>query len=228
MSERSGRERAVMLAEMAPHPSVTVGLLADEDGLLAGDPPVTYLDGTEAPAYALTNGKRGIGIGTKRNCTQPDGDRGTVILVTDRRTLCLVGSAEGDQSIEVEHDTLADVQYHTGLIANRLVVETPRKCVHCWVDRTVDEEMLDAVTAYVEDRLPETPISETAAEQRQYKSTYRGKPITPPEQQAAGDGGSAEASDEDGTAEGAASTDDEDDDRTVTYRGKEVDPSYLR
>jgi hypothetical protein len=221
MSKRSGRERAVMLAEMAPHPSVTVGLLADEGGRLAGDPPVTYLDGTEAPAYALTNGKRGIGVGTKRNCTQPDGDRGTVILVTDRRTLCLVGSAEGDESIEIEHDTLADVQYHTGLIANRLVVETPRKRVHCWINRTVDEEMLEAVTAYVEDRLPETPISETAAEQRQYKSTYRGKPIPPPEQQAADEDGGT-AADGDGTAA------EDDDQPTVTYRGKEVDPSYLR
>jgi hypothetical protein len=134
MTEGSALDRAMTLAEMAPHPSVTVGVLAGReerfpDGRLH-DPPVTHLDGTEAPAYVLTNEKRGVGLGTKRNTTKPAGDRGTAVVVTDRRTLCLVGGESEDTAIEVPHESVVAASYHTGLLATRFVLRTPRKQYH--------------------------------------------------------------------------------------------------
>jgi hypothetical protein len=145
-------EQAEFVAQMAPHPSVTRAVLADEESRLAGQPPVTYLDDAEAPAYVLTNGKRGVALGTKRNQTTPDKGRGTVILVTGRRTVCLVGTAPDDEVGEVPHTDVAAVEYHTGLLAKRLELRTPQRSIHCWVGRNTESSLLEEVATYVEDR----------------------------------------------------------------------------
>ncbi len=53
-------KRAETVAEMAPSDSVTVGVLAGYKSRSRvtplNNPPLTYLDGAEAPAYLLTNG----------------------------------------------------------------------------------------------------------------------------------------------------------------------------
>lgn len=111
MTSQSELNRAMTLAEMAPHSSVTVGVLACResefpDGRLA-EPPVAHLEETEAPAFALTNSKRGVGLGTKRNTTTPADGRGSVVLVTGRRTLCLVGGETDDSVFSVPHSAVA-------------------------------------------------------------------------------------------------------------------------
>ncbi|WP_436929154.1 hypothetical protein [Halosimplex halobium] len=228
MTDGSALDRAMTLAEMAPHPSVTVGVLAGrEESFPEGrlhDPPVTHLDGTEAPAYVLTNGKRGIGLGTKRNTTKPAGDRGTVVVVTDRRTLCLVGGEREDTAIEVPHDSVVAASYHTGLFAARFVLRTPRKQYHCWAKRSTDESLLAAAAEYVEDRTADSP-AEIETDDGANQLTYRGQPISrenhpgvpdePPS-----DSGTTEGDGPDGGDDGQPGGDG---DSRVQYRGKPVD-----
>lgn len=228
MTEQSVLDRAMMLADMAPHESVTIGVLAGREGVfpdsrLAEEPPVTYLENTEAPAYVLTNEKRGIGLGTKRNRTKPDDDRGTVVMVTGRRTVCLVGQDDGDAVFSIPHETLSAVNYNSGLLAKRLVLESPRARYHLWVDRGTDAAVLDQAAAYVEERLPETPAAAETNDDSASTVTYRGKPIrqessSPP---ARVDNGATAA------ADGGETSEADQNERTITYRGKEVDPSYL-
>jgi len=181
MGDQSDLDRAMTLSEMAPDSSVTFGVLAGRDERFAGtrlhEPPVSYLEDTEAPAYVLTNEKRGIGVGTKRNTTTPASDRGTVVMVTGRRTLCLIGGESDDEVIEVPHETLAEVTFHTGWLSHRLALKTPRKHYHCWVSRDADEELLERVTAYVRDRMPEAPY-ESEPEAKEAEFMYRGQPVT--------------------------------------------------
>ncbi|WP_232342959.1 PH domain-containing protein [Halosimplex litoreum] len=234
MTEGSALDRAMTLAEMAPHPSVTVGVLAGrEEAFPEGRlhrPPVTRLDGTEAPAYVLTNAKRGIGLGTKRNTTKPAGDRGTAVVVTDRRTLCLVGGDEEDSVVEVPHDSVVAASYHTGLLANRFVLRTPRKQYHCWAKRSTSESLLAAAAEYVEERTSESP-EEIEIDDGANQLTYRGQPISreahpgvpdepPSDSGSAGGDGPDEAGVESDTARGADGSDSE-----IQYRGKPVDRS---
>lgn len=182
MTDRSVMDRAMTLAEMAPHTSVTVGALAGLEGTFPDsrlhEPPLTYLEDTEAPAYVLTNAKRGIGLGTKRNTTKPAGDRGTIVLVTGRRTLCLVGREDEDEQVEVPHDAVADVSCHTGWLASRFVLRTPRKQYHCWVGRDTEAATLDQAAEYVRERTSDSP-SEITVDDGASQLTYRGQPITP-------------------------------------------------
>jgi len=182
MTDQRVLDRAMTLAEMAPHRSVTVGVLADQEGVFPDgrlhDPPVTYLENTEAPAYALTNRKRGVGLGTKRNTTTPADDRGTVVLVTGRRTLCLVGQATDDELIEIPHESVAEVSTHRGLLAHRFVLRTPRRGYHCWVPRGTERSLLESAAEFVRDRVGETP-EEMTVDDGANRLTYRGQPVSP-------------------------------------------------
>lgn len=154
--------RANLIAQMAPDDSVTTDILADDerqfaDGRLADEPPIDYLDESESPAYILTNSKKGIGLGTKGNTTAPDSDRGTVVMITGRRIICLVGQDDGDQTYSIPHDAIAWVSYHTGFFSNRLELRTPAKGYHCWADRSTSEELLSDITDYIDDRRSEDP-----------------------------------------------------------------------
>jgi hypothetical protein len=170
------------LAEMAPHRSVTVGVLAGQEGVFPDarlhEPPVTYLEDTEAPAYALTNTRRGIGLGTKRNTTAPADGRGTVVLVTGRRTLCLVGQERDDEVIEIPHESVAAVSVHRGLLAHRFELRTPRRGYHCWVPRGTERSLLATAAEFVRDRVGETP-EEMETDDGANRLTYRGQPVSP-------------------------------------------------
>lgn len=208
MNEQQITDRALTLAEMAPHESVTVDVLAGREGRFStvtplNEPPVTYLEGTEAPAYVLTNGKRGIGLGTKRNTVSPSGDRRTVILVTGRRTLCLVGQSSGDEVVEIPHETVASVSYKTGFRANRIAMRTPQKIYHCWIHRKVETSLLEAATSFVEDHQSDSPESIDGDDDAN-RVMYRGRPVKQDVFEDSSDG---------------------DSDQTVTYRGQPVDDS---
>jgi len=170
------------LAEMAPSRSVRFEILAGrEESYPRGrlhQPPVTYLEDTEAPAYVLTNEKRGIGVGTKRNTTAPSDERSSVILVTGRRILCLVGQTGSDEVIEIPHDEIAEVSYHTGFLGHRLAVKTPRKQYHCWVSRKTDESILGRATEYVRERMPEAPYESEPDSEEEATFSYRGQPVS--------------------------------------------------
>jgi len=208
MNEQQIVDRATTLAEMAPHESVTTAVLAGNEGRFSTvtplhEAPVTYLESAEAPAYVLTNGKRGIGRGTKRNTVTPASDRRTIILVTGRRTLCLIGRESSDEVIEIPHESVAGAAYKTGFRANRLALRTPRKIYHCWVHRKVEESLLDATTAFIEDRQSDTP-EEIDGDDDANRVMYRGQPVKKQQSEA---------------------TDDSETSQTVMYRGQPVDNS---
>jgi hypothetical protein len=216
---RSELDRAMTLAEMAPHQSVTVGVLAGQEGgfpeARTHEPPVRSLEGTEAPAYVLTNEQRGIGLGTKRNTTTPADGRGSVCLVTDRRTLCLVGGDDEDEVIEVPHEAVASVEYHTSLLRKRFVLRTPRKQYHYWVPRSTATGLLEQAATYVRERTSEDPDElddGVAANQL----TYRGQPVSPENHP-----GVSTTPSEDGSTESEQSSDD----GGVQYRGQPIDRS---
>jgi hypothetical protein len=218
MTDRRVVDRAFTLAEMAPHRSVTMDLLAGREGRFSespplNEPPITYLEQTEAPAYILTNRKRGLGLGTKRNTVSPDGEYHTLVLVTGRRTLCLVGQDSGDEVIEVPHDTVVATEYKTGFRANRLVLRTPRKEYHCWVHRKTDATLLDQATSFIEARQQDTPRTNDGDDGAN-RVMYRGNPV------ATAASADSDATDDDESTDGAA-----DEESTVMYRGNPVDKS---
>lgn len=147
---------------MASSDSVTTDILADEerqfsDGRLSGEPPLAYLDESESPAFVLTNGKKGLGLGAKRNTTSPDSDRGSIFLLTGERTICLIGQDDGDETYSIPHESIAWVSYHTSFFSNRLELRTPSKAYHCWADRTTGESLLADVVSFIEERQPPDP-----------------------------------------------------------------------
>ncbi|KOX94524.1 hypothetical protein [Haloarcula rubripromontorii] len=176
-------KRAETVAEMAPGDSVTAGVLAGYKSRFSespplNSPPLTYLDGAEAPAYLLTNGKRGIGRGTKRKTDSPVGDRRTVILVTGRRTLCLIGKDEDDAVIEIPHEAVADVTTKSGFRAHRLALRTPRKMYHCWVHRKTDKATLNAAAEFIETHQQDSPDA-IDGDDTANRVMYRGRPVAP-------------------------------------------------
>jgi len=180
MSNHSTTTRANLLAQMASDSSVTTDVLADEErqfeeSRLVGPPPITHLEESEAPAYVLTNAKRGIGLGSKRNTTSPDSNRGTVCLVTGRRTLCLVGTRPDDEIIEVPHESVAAVSSHTGWRANRLEIRTPRKMYHIWVDRHADETVA-AAAKFIDEHRQNEP-EEITGQDGASRVMWRGQPV---------------------------------------------------
>lgn len=180
MNGQSPITRANLLAQMASNRTVTTDVLADEErqfteSRLAGPPPVERLERSEAPAFVFTNAKRGIGLGSKRSTTEPDSDRGTVTIITGRRILCLVGTEPDDEVIEIPIESVASATAHTGLLANRLEIRTPRKAYHIWADRNTNDPIEDAA-AFIEDRMFAEP-KELQRRDGASRITYRGRSI---------------------------------------------------
>lgn len=217
MTDSAVEERAFVLAEMSSDDSVTMSVLAGREGRFAAseplnDPPVASLEETEAPVFVLTNGKRGIGRGVKSHTVAPDEDFRTVVLVTGRRTICLVGQADGDTVFSIPHESVAAVRYSTGFRKHRLVLQTPESAYHCWVHRKTEEGVLDRATEFIRGQKVEEP--EPVDDEAVSRVMYRGRPVT----QDAGDGADGSG---DGSAESTSGESDEE--FTVTYRGQPVD-----
>lgn len=174
--------RANLIAQMVSDDSVTTDILADEerqfaDGRLADEPPMAYLDESESPAYVLTNEKKGVGLGTKGNTVTPDSERGSVIMITGRRTICLVGQESGDETYSIPHDAIAWVSYHTGFFSNRLELRTPAKGYHCWAERATSENRLEEIVSYIDDRRPDDPTP-IAGDSEASVYSWRGDTVT--------------------------------------------------
>lgn len=180
MTDGGVADEAFTIAEMASDDSVTMAVLAGRESRFSKtaplhEPPVSYLDGAEAPAYVLTNAKRGIGLGSKGNTVEPEGDHRTVVLVTGRRTLCLIGQQDGDEVIEIPHESVAATRYSRGLRKHRLVLRTPQSAYHCWVHRKTDIDLLERVTEFIGDHQQEDP--ETVSDENAGRVMWRGRPV---------------------------------------------------
>jgi len=181
MTDQRCTDRALTLAEIAPNDSVTISTLSGEEGRFTttaplNEPPVSYLEPAESPAYILASTKRGIGLGSKRNTVSPAGDFEALVLVTGRRTLCLVGQDATDRVIEIPHETIASASYKTGFRAHRLALQTPRNIYHCWVNRKTDTDLLAEAAAFIEDRQQESP-EELEGDDNASRVMYRGRPV---------------------------------------------------
>jgi len=223
MTERRYVDRATTLAEIAPDSSVTISTLAGEDGRFSAtpplnEPPVSYLEDTEAPAFILANTKRGIGLGSKRNTVTPASDREALVIVTGRRTLCLVGKQSTDEVIEVPHESVAAAEVHTGFRAHRLAVRTPRNIYHCWLNRRTETDRIEAAAAYIEDRQPETP-EEIESDDKASQVMYRGQPVNPETHP----GVSPDTPETVADGGDDAVSEDDTDEPTVMYRGQPID-----
>lgn len=145
--------RARDLAAAAVHDSVTVtGLLSTvaDGGHLHDAPPLAHLEPGERPEFLFRNGVKGVGTGWRVGSTRPDPDAGTVVLVTDRRVVGVVGRERGDVVFAVPHADATAATSRTQLLKARLTVETADERYHFWVDRRVSRDALDAAAEYVE------------------------------------------------------------------------------
>lgn len=104
----------------------TGGLLSS--GYLADEPAASYLEVGERPVYVLTHENRGVEIDRETGRTEltPGSGYRTIVLVTDRRLLALVGDSDGesggDRSITVPLLDVESAERGTGRRVNALVV----------------------------------------------------------------------------------------------------------
>lgn len=105
------RDRVRRLAADATDEHVTESLLANDDDF-THHPPITYLDEDEQPEYALLGGRVWIGEDLTYRADEVPSKR-TVVLVTDKRILLIVGKRLKDSlwQIPFEGLTFANIKY---------------------------------------------------------------------------------------------------------------------
>jgi len=93
-------------------------------GYLAEQPAMAAVEDGEAVQFVVTNRKRGITIATDstRHVT-PDRNYRTVVVVTDRRVVALVGTETGDRQFTTELTSIADVTTTSGRRTGRLTID---------------------------------------------------------------------------------------------------------
>ena len=92
-------------------------------GYLADGPAIDAVADDETVQYVLTNRKQGIAI--QRDTTRhviPDSRYETVVVVTDRRVIALVGKVGGDQQFSLDISALTDVVATTDRRTGRLIL----------------------------------------------------------------------------------------------------------
>lgn len=148
------RERARALVERATHGSVTEEILLGEGQFsnsfyLYDRPAIDHLDDGELVHFAFYNEMKGIGVGGKRDTRTPDEGGVTVILLTDRRVLAVIGRREADERLAVPYDVVTGADYSTGIMKSRIAVETRDTTYHLWIDSGYDEAALEAAADFV-------------------------------------------------------------------------------
>lgn len=133
-------------------------------GYLADEPAKALVEDDETMQHALTNRKRGVRVesASESSHVKPDGSHRTVVVVTDRRLLVLVGRAEGDEQTSIDLSAVADVEATTGRRTGQLTVE--RADGTTWEIPT-GTDGLDAVAAY---------LGEAAAAWREVEASLAG------------------------------------------------------
>lgn len=143
-------------------------------GYLAERPAISLIDDGETIQYVLTNRRRGVRV-TAADSTyniKPDGRHRTVVVITDRRLLVLVGREDGDERSDIDLGDIVGVETSTGRRNGRLTVESTDET---WAIPT-DTDGLDDVVSYLRDAasawravedLLETVESELATAARQ-------------------------------------------------------------
>lgn len=154
------RTRARRMATTCDHDGVTEELLAGAGRFsttfhLYDGPPVASLHEDERPRFGFYNEMKGIEVDDGRGAYAPDNNGITVVLVTDRRVLGLVGCEEGDHKVALHYDVITGVEVEDGQLHNWLVVESVEATYRLPINRMFDEEDLEAAAAFVRDRMVE-------------------------------------------------------------------------
>ena len=204
--ERRHRQRAQRLAAAADHDSVTEDLLAG-GGRFSGTfylydaPAVAYLDEDEGPRFALFNHMKGVdgfdgGDGPDRNGI-------TLVLVTGRRVLVLVGREEGDRTLSLHYDVITGVDYEAGELHHRIGVATAEDEYTLWISRQFDEADLERAVSFVRDRMVDPDViveradAESGAAPGEGSVASDGGPAGDPVAEAPDEGWAAVPSDDD-------------------------------
>ncbi|MBX0284918.1 hypothetical protein EGH22_01140 [Halomicroarcula sp. F28] len=119
-------------------------------GYLADEPAVALVEDDETMQYVLTNRKRGVTVESATETAQvkPDSSHRTVVVVTDRRLLVLVGRDGGDEQTSIALSTVTDVAATRGRRNGELAVE--RDDDTTWQIPT-GTDGLDTLAAYLEE-----------------------------------------------------------------------------
>lgn len=108
-------------------------------GYLRDRPARSYLGDDETARFVVTNRKKGIvrdGAGDSERLRPDEGYR-TIVVVTDRRVLLLVGRSGGDRSIFLNFADIDAVSVESGLRNGTITITQPdgtRYRVHCSAD----------------------------------------------------------------------------------------------
>lgn len=148
-------ERARRFVDAAKTDTVTEKLLVGGDEytgefFLYGDPPIERLQGGERPQSILFNDMKGVGIGSKRDTVTPDGGARSLFVVTNDRVLLLVGQQDGDWVRSIPFADVTGVDYNTGFMKHRMIVDTSDSQYHLWIDASYEEAALEATAALIE------------------------------------------------------------------------------
>ncbi|AWB28221.1 restriction endonuclease [Halococcoides cellulosivorans] len=108
------------------HPGDTVDAAGIEGARRVLD---QYLGEDEEPQYLLTNGQRGLILDDDGDCEEiePSAGHNTVVILTDVRTLFVVGGADGtdDRVVNVPYVEIVAVRREESFFSERLVLVTP-------------------------------------------------------------------------------------------------------
>jgi hypothetical protein len=125
-------------------------------------PVIGALDADEKPHLMLYHGRKGIEVVEREQSVTPDAGGVTVVTVTDRRTLVLVGRRSGDRQLSLRHDDVDAGEYSTGILKHRLTLEANGLTYRMWINSGYDEKdlqtALDLVREFAAEREAETPV----------------------------------------------------------------------
>jgi len=152
------QDRAREVAAASDHAGVTAGLLGGTGRFsstfyLFDDPAVAYLDTDELVHFGFYNEMKGVGIGEPDDTYVPDKSGVTIVLVTDRRVLALVGREEGDHEVSLHYDTVTGARFEVGDLHDRLVIETVSDTYHCWINSRFGPDDLEAAVSCIRERM---------------------------------------------------------------------------
>ncbi|WP_232701328.1 PH domain-containing protein [Halobacterium wangiae] len=116
--------------------------------------PVDYLDDGEQPHYVFHNASKGLTIERPEDefTTKPQGKYHAFAVISDRCIRFLVGQSDGNEEVVVAYDDVDGARYATGMMKNKLFVDTADREYVFPLSGDTSEDELDGATTYIEER----------------------------------------------------------------------------
>ncbi|MFC4359298.1 SHOCT domain-containing protein [Halobium salinum] len=115
-------ERAEKIANSAQHSSVKRGILDNTLGFLNSTPPVAVLSRDECVQFVFFNRSEGV-RGDPPNIPDysPSESRGTILIITDKRVILLIGEEETDRVVSIPHGVIQGSSYKASLLGSNWI-----------------------------------------------------------------------------------------------------------